>query len=160
MPKEIERKFLIANDDWRKAVTHRVQIRDGLVAACEGRKIRVRFYDQRATITVKGRRNGLSRDEFEYDIPPADAEAMLRDHCGGDVLEKTRHHIHHAGLDWVIDEYFGILAGVLIAEVELPFEDMPIQRPDWLGREVTGDDRYRKINMLIDRRNALAAESA
>lgn len=153
MPTEIERKFLLNNDLWRDQVSHSVRLRDGLVAYCNGRKVRIRFYDDRATLTIKGPRKGLTRDEFEYEIPPGEGMALLADHCSGDVLEKTRHHVPFAGFEWVVDEYHGILDGVIVAEVELPDEAAQFRRPPWLGAEVTGNDAYRKINMLKARRD-------
>lgn len=152
MAKEIERKFLVRNDEWRKDVSRKVRLRDGLVAFVEGRKVRVRFYDDRATLTVKGPRNGLSRDEFEYDIPKSDGLTLLEKHCSGEVVEKTRHHLDLGGFEWVIDEYQGLLSGVVLAEIELPSEDAEFARPHWLGREVTGMSKYRKINMIKARR--------
>lgn len=148
MAREIERKFLVAGDDWRRSVVLRVRIRDGLVAAADGRKVRVRFYDDRATLTVKGRREGIGRDEFEFDIPRQDGLALLEGHCDGETIEKTRHHVPFGGFEWTVDVYGGPLAGVVIAEVELPSEDTEFPRPPWVGREVTGQAEYRKINLL------------
>src|SRR3974390_2637658 len=85
-PVEVERKFLVANDDWKRSVTGSVAIRDGLVALYKDRKVRVRIAEGTATITVKGPRRGIRRDEFEYEIPLADAERMLAAICRGAVL--------------------------------------------------------------------------
>ena len=89
-PVEIERKFLVANDDWRRSAVHSVSIRDGLIAAYEGRKVRVRISGEIATIAIKGPRTGIVRPEFEYEIPIADAQRMLSTICGDDTLEKER----------------------------------------------------------------------
>ncbi|MGA0616129.1 CYTH domain-containing protein [Paracoccus sp. KR1-242] len=148
MPKEIERKFLVANDLWRAQVLRKVNLRDGLVAVEDGRKVRIRFYDDRATLTVKGKRIGISRDEFEYEIPANDARIMLEQHCDSAILEKTRHHLMADGQEWVVDEYHGLLEGVVLAEIELPSEDAAISSPPWLGEEVTGNDDYRKTSMV------------
>lgn len=148
MPKEIERKFLVANDLWRDEVVRKVRLRDGLLAFADGRKVRVRFYDDRATLTVKGRRKGISRDEFEYDIPVCDGLALLEDHCDGEVIEKTRNHVMFGDFEWIIDEYHGLLSGVVISEIELPSENTDFPLPAWLGEEVTGLKKYSKVNMI------------
>jgi CYTH domain-containing protein len=152
MPTEIERKFLVASDDWKKLVTHSVRIRDGLVAASYGHKVRVRIAGHKATITVKGNRTGLVRPEIEYEIPISDAEEMMRTVCDDRHLEKDRHYVPYAGFVWEIDVYDGLLRGVVIAEIELDKEDRKLELPDWVGKEVTNDPRYRKINMEMDRR--------
>ncbi|WP_172327238.1 CYTH domain-containing protein [Mangrovicoccus sp. HB161399] len=152
MAKEIERKFLVTGDGWRGAVLHAVELRDGLLSDHGGRKVRIRFYDGHATLTVKGPRMGISRDEFEYDIPAEDAEAMLLRHCPGGTVEKVRHHVLHDGLEWFVDEYRGLLAGTVFAEIELPCEEAVFSCPSWIGREVTGLPEFRQANMLEARR--------
>ena len=152
MPMEIERKFLVVGDLWRQQVSRSEKMRDGLVATTDGRKVRVRLYDDRATITIKGARVGIGRDEFEYDISTADGLALLEDHCGGSVLDKTRHNIKFKGCDWTVDEYHGALSGTFLAEIELPSEDADFKRPTWIGEEVTGHQAYRKINLVKARR--------
>ena len=147
MPIEIERRFLVANDGWKQSVIRSTRIRDGLVAVYLGRKARVRILDDRATIALKGQRNGSGRSEFEYDIPISDAEEMLRTMCDDRVLEKMRYYVPHAGLTWEVDVYDGILKGVLIAEVELDRDDRLLELPNWVGKEITGDLRYSKFNM-------------
>ena len=147
MPQEIERKFLLAHDGWRSSIVKSARIRDGLIATFNGRKARVRIIDDHATIALKGQQNGFGRSEFEYAIPYSDAEEMLRTMCDDRVLEKMRHYVPHAGLTWEIDVYEGLLKGVVIAEVELDREDRALQLPDWVGKEITGDLRYSKINM-------------
>jgi len=147
MPQEIERKFLLAHDGWRSSIVKSARIRDGLIATFNGRKARVRIIDDHATIALKGQQNGFGRSEFEYAIPYSDAEEMLRTMCDDRVLEKMRYYVPHAGLTWEIDVYEGLLKGVVIAEVELDREDRALQLPDWVGKEITGDLRYSKINM-------------
>jgi len=147
MPLEIERKFLLANDDWKSSVIRRIRIRDGLIASNNGNKARVRIADSTATITLKSRRRGPIRAEFEYAIPYSDAVEILRTMCDGHVLDKVRHVIIYAGAVWHVDVYEGILNGVVLAEVELQHADQKLDLPGWIGKEVTGDPRYRKINM-------------
>ncbi len=154
MAQEIERKFLVVSEAWRDRATHSTRLCDGLIAASGGRKVRVRIYDDRATLTVKGARQGLARDEFEYPIPLAEAQEMLARHCEGMVVEKTRYYVPEGGVIFEIDTYHGILEGVVIAEAELTHPDDPVPRPDWLGPEITGQEQYRKINMLKARLKA------
>jgi adenylate cyclase len=147
MAQEIERKFLLAHDGWKSSVIRSARIRDGLIAILNGRKARVRIIDDRATIALKGAQMGLGRSEFEYTVPVSDAEEILRTMCDDRILEKVRNYAPHAGLTWEIDVYDGILNGVVIAEVELDREDRVVELPSWIGKEITGDSRYSKLNM-------------
>ena len=147
MPIEIERKFLLTNDDWKSQAVRRIHIRDGLIANNNGNKARVRIADANATITLKSSRRGPIRTEFEYAIPYCDALEMLQTMCDGRVLDKVRYFIPHAGLLWHVDVYEGILNGVVLAEVELQHADQELDLPPWIGEEVTNDPRYRKLNM-------------
>ena len=154
VPVEIERKFLITNDAWKDSVVSKVTIRDGLIAVYKDRKVRVRISDQIATITIKGPRHGIARAEYEYEIPIADAELILSI-CQDDTLQKQRYLVDHAGTTWYVDVYGGILEGVVIAEIELKQEDQTLVFPHWIGREVTGDAFYKKLNMVAARRAKL-----
>jgi adenylate cyclase len=126
MPLEIERKFLVANGGWKNAITRRIRIRDGLIASNNGHKARVRISDAKATVTLKSRRRGPTRTEFEYTIPLSDAEEILRTICDGHVLDKVRHFVSHAGAIWCVDVYEGILDGVVLAEIELESADRKV----------------------------------
>ena len=150
MSLEIERKFLVAKEGWKTAITRSVRIRDGLIANNKGNKARVRIADDVATIALKSRRRGQVRTEFES-IPYADAEEMLRTMCDGNVLDKVRHFVSHAGSNWYVDVYEGVLDGVVMAEIELTDAGQEFALPHWIGAEVTSDPRYRKINMIADR---------
>ena len=145
MALEIERKFLLANDDWKREVIKSERLRDGLIGRFGEGKIRVRLTENNAWLTIKGPREGISRPEFEYEIPRADAEYMLRTFCQGDpVLEKVRHTVPFGGLNWTIDVYMGPLNGVVLAEVELERPDQQPRLPPWVGEEVTNDPRFQK----------------
>jgi adenylate cyclase len=124
-----------------------VSIRDGLIAAFEGRKVRVRISGDIATIAIKGPRTGIVRPEFEYEIQIADAERMLSTVCGDHLLEKQRFFVEDAAATWHVDVYGGILQGVVIAEIELQQETQELILPPWIGKELTGDSFYKKINM-------------
>src|SRR5215468_814500 len=123
MSLEIERKFLVANEGWKTAVSRTVRIRDGLIANNKGNKARVRIANGVATIALKSRRRGSVRTEFEYVIPLADAEEMLRTMCEGHALDKVRHLVSHAGDIWQVDVYEGLLTGIVLAEIELANAD-------------------------------------
>ncbi|RVU20770.1 CYTH domain-containing protein [Methylobacterium oryzihabitans] len=159
---EVERKFLVSHDGWRPRAVRRRRLRDGLIGQFPAGKVRVRLDDDGAWLTVKGPRVGIGRPEFEYAIPREDAEAMMRGLCAGDLIEKTRYEVPHAGLTWEVDVYEGSLAGIVLAEVELDHDDQPFEAPDWTGREVTGDPRFRQATLLrlgaeAGRREILAA---
>ncbi len=144
---EIERKFLVAHDAWRQSAVRSVSIRDGLIAAYKDRKVRVRISGDIATVAIKGPRTGIVRPEFEYEIPITDAERMFSTICRDDTLEKQRYFVENAGATWHVDVYGGILRGIVIAEIELQQETQELMLPHWIGKEVTGDSFYRKINM-------------
>lgn len=146
---EIERKFLLANDAWKREVMKSEHMRDGLIARFGEGKVRIRLTDGSASLTIKGPREGISRLEFEYAIARGDAEQILRTLCLADpVLEKIRHTVPFGGLDWTIDVYMGSLAGVAFAEVELTHPDQNLQLPPWVGAEVTHDLQFRKSTLV------------
>lgn len=156
---EIERKFLVVNDAWRRDALKSEHLRDGLIAHFGEGKVRVRLTDSRASLTIKGPRSGIIRQEFEYEIPRAHAEQMLQTLCLKDpVLEKVRHTVPFGGLTWTVDVYMGPLAGVVFAEVELENPDQPLQLPPWVGEEVTHDLRFRKHALLAVSQDAVEDE--
>lgn len=138
---EIERKFLLRDDTWRRAVSGTSHLRQGYIAIDAGNTARVRTDGQRAWLTVKGRAEGLARPEFEYTITTDDAEGLLA-LCRDRVVEKRRHIVLLHGCRWEIDEFLGRNTGLVLAELELPGADHPFDRPPWLGPEVTPDPRY------------------
>ena len=159
MATEIERKFLLANDGWRMQYVRQERIRDGLIANAAGRKVRVRAYDDRATLTVKAKTSGSRDAEYGYEIPLTDADELLATHCDGRVLSKTRYYVPYKGFTWEIDEYHGVLDGVVLAEVELSREDVEVPLPPWVGEEITGRPEYKKSNMHAARLAAPATAS-
>ncbi|WP_035054797.1 CYTH domain-containing protein [Andreprevotia chitinilytica] len=141
MATEIERKFLLSSDAWRTRINRSTRIAQGYLNTDPERTVRVRIKGQQGYLTVKGKNAGIARAEFEYEIPSADAEAMLQ--LCPQVLDKTRHLVDAGdGLTWEIDEFHGDNAGLIVAEIELPNEDTRFKMPDWLGNEVSGDPRY------------------
>jgi adenylate cyclase len=139
MATEIERKFLLASDGWRGQIGQSIRIAQGYLATDP--TVRVRIKGETGFLTIKGKSlDGISRSEFEYPIPVADALELLK--LCPKVLDKTRHLVNFGGFTWEIDEFHGENAGLIVAELELPAVDTPYSRPDWLGEEVTGDVRY------------------
>lgn len=120
--------------------------------SADGCKLRVRLCDDKATLTFKGRRHSLQREEVELPLDMAQARLLLDHHCDGRILSKSRHIVPHGDLIWEIDEYDAPLEGVVLAEIELPVADHPVDLPNWIGLEVSGDPRWRKLNLLEAKR--------
>jgi len=144
MPKEIERKFLIASDDWRREAREGRRFQQAIVFSEGPRTLRVRISaGKHATLTIKVGIDGstMSRHEFEYQVPVADAEELLA-LANGNTISKTRYEVSHGDHVWEIDVYDGKLEGLVVAEVEMKSEDEKPLLPAWLGRELTGDKRF------------------
>ena len=144
MAVEIERKFLVRGDAWRMGPG--VLLCQGYLSRDKARTVRVRIAGDEAFLTIKGQSVGATRLEFEYPIPLDDAKALLA-LCDGPLVEKTRYHVVHEGTTWEVDAFAGANAGLVVAEVELQYEDQPFARPEWLGEEVTHDVRYFNSNL-------------
>ena len=143
MKQEIERKFLVTGDSWRKETGAGISCRQGyMTAGSSNVTIRVRLMGERGFLTVKGPTQGISRPEMEYEIPAADAEYMLAHFCAGRLVSKVRHNLIHSGSRWEIDEFSEDNTGLVVAEIELEREDQPFEKPVWLGEEVSLDRRY------------------
>lgn len=138
---EIERKFLVASDAWRRDVTGSHVLRQGYLSRHDCPTVRVRTDGEHAWLTLKTRGQGITRGEFEYAIPADDAEKLLAA-CGGRVIEKMRHIVPHGSHRWEVDVFGGDNAGLVLAEIELSCEQEKFERPPWIGEEVTGDPRY------------------
>jgi adenylate cyclase len=143
---EIERKFLVVGDGWRRDTQAR-DIRQGYVCAHRERAVRVRIFGDAGFLCVKGERKGIERAEYEYPIPLADATEMLERLCQPPLIEKTRYTVDHTGVEWVVDEFRGDNAGLIVAEVELDSVDEAVSLPAWAGREVTDDPRFLNVNL-------------
>lgn len=141
---ETERKFLVRSDAFKAAARESHTIGQGYIAHDGGNTVRVRLLDDRGILTIKGRTidGGMSRPEWEMEIPRQDAEDLLP-LCQGGFIDKTRYIVPAGdGLAFEVDEFHGENDGLVMAEIELPSADTPFPRPDWLGEEVTGDKRY------------------
>lgn len=145
MAVEIERKFLVDQSKWQ--AFKQSQALEG-EQFCQGymsdgdATVRVRIKGDTGWLTIKGKTQGLSRLEFEYPIPLADAREMLRNLCGKPLIEKQRFIYKNGREVWEVDEFQGENQGLLVAEIELPSEDTGFDKPDWLTDEVSHDARY------------------
>ena len=146
MGKEIERKFLVCGDAWRKSTS--VRYRQGYLSTDKDRTVRVRVAGENAYLTVKGITEGATRTEFEYSIPLEDAQIMLDTLCERPLIEKCRYTVDYHGRSWEVDEFLGDNAGLVVAEIELQSEDEALETPDWVAEEVTDDPRYFNANLV------------
>ncbi len=138
---EIERKFLVRKDDWRRP-GQGLRYRQGYLTIDPSRTVRVRLAGEEGFLTIKGKSDGMSRSEFEYTIPVAEANEMLDSLCFKPLIEKIRYRLDHCGHLWEVDEFEGDNQGLILAEVELARVDEVVELPPWAGREVTDDPRY------------------
>jgi adenylate cyclase len=145
MSLEIERKFLVVGDAWRRDVVRSVEMRQGYLARDGQASVRVRLEGEVAKLNIKAAVVGSARAEYEYEMPADECREILATLCVGRV-EKTRQYVPargaHADVVWEIDEFAGDNAGLVVAEIELASADATFERPHWLGRELTDDRRY------------------
>ncbi len=152
MPVEIERKFLVSSDAWREGARGQ-RFSQGYLSISKTSTVRVRRAGARAFITVKGSTAGLSRAEFEYEIPVEDADVLLRDHCLKPLIEKVRYDVPYGGKTWTVDVFEAANAGLIVAEVELAHAEEQVAMPPWAGEEVTDDPRYRNSSLVSEPMN-------
>jgi len=146
--KEIERRFLVQPRKWSD-LGGGIVIRQGYLHASKQCSVRVRTFGERAYVTIKGATSGITRDEYEYEIPVADANEILGNLCENPPIEKTRYRIVFKGHTWEVDEYAGANRGLTVAEVELKDAREQVELPDWIDREISGDPRYYNSNLSI-----------
>jgi adenylate cyclase len=144
---EIERKFLLQGDGWRNQ-GQATLLRQGYLNSHKDRTVRVRIAGDEAFLTIKSRNVGASRGEWEYPIPVAEAAELLDGLCEQPLIEKIRHRIPQGQHVWEVDEFLGVNAGLVVAEIELGSEDEAFDKPDWVGEDVTGDVRYLNSNLI------------
>jgi len=140
---EIERKFLVVDDSYKQLSYGSFHIVQGYICSERGRTVRVRIRDDRAYLTIKGpsENGGLSRYEFEREIPLEDGRQMMQ-LCEPGIIDKTRWLVKSGNHTFEVDEFHGANEGLVVAEVELAYEDEPFKKPHFIGKEVTGDRRY------------------
>jgi adenylate cyclase len=147
MAKEIERKYLVKTDVWRPQ-GEGIHFKQGYLNSQKERVVRVRIEGSKAKLTIKGITTGVTRSEFEYAIPVEDAAILLDQLCEKPLIDKHRHKEQHGGLTWEIDVFHSENEGLVIAEVELPSEDIRPELPPWAAEEVSSDPRYFNSNLL------------
>ncbi|NKF48975.1 CYTH domain-containing protein [Shewanella sp. WXL01] len=143
MAQEIERKYLVKNEDFKAIAARQVRIIQGYLSSVPERTVRVRVKGDKGFLTIKGIGNesGASRYEWESEIPVAEAQDLLKI-CEPGVIDKTRYLVEYEGHIFEVDEFYQSNEGLVVAEVELQSEDQQVNKPSWLGEEVTGDARY------------------
>ena len=146
MAQEIERKFRVANDDWRAMASSSSSLKQGYLSSSAEATVRVRLEDNLGTLTIKSKTKGITRNEFEYAIPAQEAKGLLM-FCSGPLIEKTRYRIPQENHTWEIDVFEGDNDGLIIAEIELTSDEDYFAKPQWLGEEVSGDSRYYNSNL-------------
>lgn len=140
---EIERKFLVKNDSFKKESVRKIRITQRYLSSVPERTVRVRIKGQKGFITIKsiGNKSGVSRFEWEKEITVKEAKELLK-LCEPGIIDKTRYNVKHGDHIFEVDEFYGDNEGMTVAEVELSSEDEKFDKPDWLGEEVTGDVKY------------------
>lgn len=144
--REIERKFLVRGD-YKAYADSSSRIVQAYLCSSGGNTVRIRLLDRKGVLTIKGPSVGISRFEWEMEIPQADARALLG-LCKGGVIDKTRYRVPFKGHLFEVDEFYGDNEGLTVAEVELASEEEAFEKPDWLGEEVSDDPRYRNSHLL------------
>ena len=152
---EIERKFTVRADFRPQGAG--TEMAQGYLSRDPQRTVRVRLAGGRGYLTVKGETRGMVRAEYEYEIPPTDARAMLA-LCDPPLVEKTRYVVDAAGRRWEVDVFHGANDGLVVAEVELPSETAEVTLPAWVDREVTGEKRYYNSSLIVHPYHSWTAE--
>ncbi len=144
---EIERKFLIKNEEWKNAIDEKIELKQGYLNSIPERTVRVRIKGDKGYLTIKGKSKGASRAEYEYEIPLIDARELIG-LCEKPVIEKIRFIVKENNKIWEIDVFDGENKGLIVAEVELENENDAIQLPNWIGKEVTQEPKYYNSNLV------------
>lgn len=151
MAREIERKYLLNNEDWKALAHQKTHFAQGYLndikQAGSKSSVRVRIEGDQANINIKSLEIGLSRDEYEYPINLQDARQMLATLAVGPVIEKNRYLVSHEQHLWEIDVFLGDNSGLVVAEVEINSEDEQVILPEWIGTEVTNISRYYNVSL-------------
>lgn len=139
---EIERKFLVANDGWRKDIISEIRLKQGYLANQERASVRVRIGGDKAYLNIKSATLNIRRSEFEYEVPVRDAEEMLEQVAIRPFIDKTRYRVKCGEHVWEVDLFHGENEGLIVAEIELETEDESFKMPEWVGDEVSGNAKY------------------
>jgi len=148
MATEIERKFLLLTDDWKRLAREHICIQQGYFGTAEKASIRVRISGNEANINIKSATLDIVRKEYEIPIPLDDAKEMIEYLCQHPIIKKTRYLVPFGSHIWEIDEFEGDNEGLVVAEIELSSVDEDFKKPEWLGEEVSNDKRYYNVCLV------------
>ena len=150
---EIERKYLLKNNDWRELINSSTYFKQGYLNEADKNEhskasIRVRIEGDKANINIKSMTLSITRQEYEYAIPLDDAQKMLNDLCIHPLIEKTRHIVYYDDHRWEIDVFEGDNHGLVVAEIELENESEQFKMPSWIGEEVSEQEKYYNVCLV------------
>lgn len=148
MATEIERKFLLKNSSWKELADEGTQYTQGYLVGSKHASVRVRIQGKRAFLNIKSATIDITRQEFEYEIPLNEAAEMLETLCEKPLIDKVRYLIKNENHVWEIDVFSGDNDGLIVAEIELKDKDENFTKPDWLGDEVSDDERYYNVCLV------------
>lgn len=147
---EIERKYLVTSDSYKQMAVARYHICQGYISREKTGTVRIRITDDKAFLTIKGKpaAGHFARYEWEKEIDVQEAKELMQ-LCQGTIIDKTRWIIpaKEEGLKWEVDEFHGKHEGLTLAEIELTSEEQEVEKPDFVGEDVTSDPRYYNANM-------------
>lgn len=144
---EIERKFLVKNDTWKKGASG-IRYCQGYICRGGGATVRVRTCAGLGYLTIKKHGGEITHMEYEYEIPFAEAREMLAKICIQPLIDKERYRIVHEGFVWEVDEFMGENSGLVVAEIELEYPGQVFPLPGWIDREVSGDPKYYNASLV------------
>ena len=145
---EIERKFLVKSDLWKTSADPGTQYSQGYLVGSKNASVRIRIEGSKAYINIKSATIDITRQEYQYEIPLAEATEMLETLCEKPLISKIRYHINHDSHLWEIDVFSGDNEGLIVAEIELDNVNEVFSKPEWLGQEVSDDVRYYNVNLV------------
>jgi len=148
MAVEIERKYLVINDKWKSSVDSESTLKQGYLATVPKASIRVRVANDKAHLNIKSVTLGISRSEYEYEIPLEDGEEMLANLTTDPIIDKVRYRVRCGDHTWDLDLFHGDNEGLIVAEIELASEDEVFEVPEWVGEEVSGDPKYYNASLV------------
>ena len=148
MATEIERKFLLKDSSWKNLASEGTQYTQGYLVGSKHASVRVRIQGKRAFLNIKSATIDITRQEFEYEIPLAEASEMLFTLCEKPLIDKTRYLLKNENHVWEIDVFSGENEGLIVAEIELNDKDESFDKPGWLGAEVSDDARYYNVSLV------------
>ena len=148
MPTEIERKFLLKNENWKSLADKGTRFKQGYLVGGQSASVRVRIEGDRAFLNIKSSTIDISRKEYQYEIPLAEADELLNTLCEIPLIDKTRFIIKQEPHKWEIDVFDGENQGLVVAEIELHHENESFFKPDWIGKEVSDQQRYYNVCLV------------